>query len=194
MPAKASLSDMVAAIRDADRPVTASEVAEGAGVTKRTVNNYKEELKSHDEIEAETVGGATAYWHIETGLGVELEDVLLLEGDVTEKVRERANEEGRDEEEVARELLEKGLEEAENEPTEIEEIQNKAASWATLNGNLTVLFAGAHFLSPSSLVNSLMIAAFAFTVGAAFVFGLATLALRQNPSAEPLTALKRRMS
>lgn len=62
MPQKVTVDDMVQAIRQADKPVTAREIAEACDVTRQTISNYRDDLEEDGRIEHGKVGTATAYW------------------------------------------------------------------------------------------------------------------------------------
>jgi len=69
MAKKVTVDDMVEAIRRADRPVTARDIASACEVTRQTISNYRDELEADNRIEHGQVGTATAYWFVggETG-------------------------------------------------------------------------------------------------------------------------------
>lgn len=62
MPQKVTVDDMVQAVRQADKPVTARDIAEACGVTRQTISNYRDDLEEDGRIEHGKVGSATAYW------------------------------------------------------------------------------------------------------------------------------------
>lgn len=57
-----TVDDMVDAIREAERPVTARDIAESVGVTRQAISKRRDELEEDDRVVSGKVGQATAYW------------------------------------------------------------------------------------------------------------------------------------
>jgi len=203
MPKKADFQPMVGAIREAGRPVTSTDIADDASVSRQTVNNYKDKIMDHPKVVSDVIGGTRVYWHVEQGLPPNSEDILLVEGEIAREVQEEAEQADVDVSEAARELVEIGLEKAALEDedddgqtyTRVERAQSQSARVATFWAQLLILFGGAQLLSPSGLVGTLAVISLAVAVGATVAWGLATLALRSaGPDTNPLMALKRRLT
>lgn len=59
---KVKLGDMIQAIKTADKPLTASDIAEATGVTQQAISKRKNEIEQHPRIEYDQIGNARAYW------------------------------------------------------------------------------------------------------------------------------------
>lgn len=62
MPKKVNIEELVDVIQEAEKPVTEPEIAERYGVSRPSINRYREELQEHPAVEHGKVGRATAYW------------------------------------------------------------------------------------------------------------------------------------
>lgn len=62
MPPKVTVDEMVHAVKEAEKPLTARDIANKIGVTRQTISNHRDDLESDARVEYGKVGNATAYW------------------------------------------------------------------------------------------------------------------------------------
>lgn len=59
---RVTIDDMVRALRESDKPLTASGIGEATGISMQAVAKRRDELESDGRVAYGKVGGATAYW------------------------------------------------------------------------------------------------------------------------------------
>jgi len=112
---KATPDEMVSVVRDAEKPLTTVDIADRVGVTRQTINNYQDDLESHPEVTTANVAGSTTFWHAASGLATDIDDLVVLDGEIVHRIENLAeercdvDERGISQSEAPRRIVEEGL-------------------------------------------------------------------------------------
>jgi hypothetical protein len=89
------LSDLVAAIQGTEKPLTESEIADRAGVSRPTVSDRREKLQDHPDVGYGQVGGVHAFWDESdtAGLADNIDDHAREMGEMLEQQDGQAGDE-----------------------------------------------------------------------------------------------------